>query len=446
MRKLFPFSLALVLLLISTAYSQQRPSIQENSRSEKRVALVIGNSAYETSPLKNPVNDAQDMAQTLRGLRFDVIYRENLNKNDMKRAIREFGAKIQSGSVGLFYYAGHGVQVQGVNYLVPVDAKVEREEEIEFECVDAGFVLAQMSHAKNSMNIVILDACRNNPFARSYRSTSRGLALMGAPTGTLIAYSTEPGSVASDGKARNGIYTQELLKLIKIPNLDIEDVFKRVRVSVLNLTQRRQTPWESSSLEGDFYFNGTNGEKAERLPLPNRPLDPAAVELTYWETIKDSSDPEDFREYLEKYPDGQFASLARRRAQSTSDGRPTIGRRPNRDDDSGVLSPSPIANQGVKIWGVACMCEQFVMLKAPNSLTILGDGWDGGSDVKLLVNGKDISTHIDSQNANIFVKGSIKELNLRDGRNEVVIIVNGITSNTYVLKQAIKPAVPISRP
>jgi len=246
------------LSLVPSAYAQSRRHLTlEISNAEKRVALVIGNSTYTAAPLKNPVNDARDMAQSLVALGFEVIHRENLNQNDMKRSIRAFGEKIRGGGIGLFYYAGHGVQVRGINYLIPVDAKVEGEEEVEYECVDAGFVLAQMENARNRMNIMILDACRNNPFARSFRSASRGLAQMDAPSGTLIAYSTAPGSVASDGNARNGIYTQELLKFIRTSNLSIEEVFKRVRISVRKLTQSKQTPWESSSLTGDFYFTGS---------------------------------------------------------------------------------------------------------------------------------------------------------------------------------------------
>jgi len=258
MRNLIGMIFTLVLLLVPTDYAQSRRHLTlESPNAEKRVALVIGNSAYTTTPLKNPVNDARDMAQSLAALGFEVIHRENLNQNDMKRSIRAFGEKIRGGGIGLFYYAGHGVQVSGINYLIPVDAKIEGEEEVEYECVDAGFVLAQMENARNRMNIMILDACRNNPFARNFRSASRGLAQMDAPSGTLIAYSTAPGSVASDGNARNGIYTQELLKFIRTSNLSIEEVFKRVRISVRNLTQSKQTPWESSSLTGDFYFTGS---------------------------------------------------------------------------------------------------------------------------------------------------------------------------------------------
>lgn len=245
-------------LVMPPCYAQQRGLRVTDASSERRVALVIGNSAYETAPLKNTVNDATDMAQALRELGFDVIYRENLNQNDMKRAMREFGSKLRNGGIGLFYYAGHGVAVKGVNYLIPVGAKVDSEEEVEYEAVDAGFVLAQMESAANSLNIVILDACRNNPFARSFRSASRGLAQMDAPSGTLIAYATAPGSVASDGTERNGLYTQELLKNMRTQGVGIEEVLKRVRISVRNMTQGKQTPWESSSLTGDFYFNPAN--------------------------------------------------------------------------------------------------------------------------------------------------------------------------------------------
>ncbi|HWS85548.1 MAG TPA: caspase family protein [Pyrinomonadaceae bacterium] len=299
----------------ATSHSQEQRKLSLTSApAEQRVALVIGNSAYTAAPLKNPVNDARDIAQILRDLGFDVIHREDLNQTDMKKAIRAFGEKIKNGGVGLFYYAGHGVQVKGVNYLVPVDAKIESEEEVEYESVDAGFVLAQMESARNRMNIMILDACRNNPFARSFRSGSRGLAQMDAPSGTLIAYSTAPGSVASDGTERNGLYTQEFLKNLRTPGLGLEDVFKRVRVSVRSLTQGKQTPWESSSLTGDFYF--------VRGDATGGPSNPAAVELAYWDSIKNSADPSDFQSYLAKYPEGMFVDIAKRRAQPPANASP----------------------------------------------------------------------------------------------------------------------------
>jgi len=232
------------------------------SNSSQRVALVIGNSAYATSPLKNPVNDARDIAQALRELGFEVIYQENQSQNDMKRAIRTFGQKTRSAGIRLFYYAGHGMQVNGENYLIPIDANFNNEREVEYETVNAGLVLAQMEEAEESLNIIILDACRNNPFARSFRSASRGLAAINAPSGSLIAYATAPGSVASDGEASNGLYTQELLRYMRTPGIGVEEIFKQVRISVRDKTRGKQTPWESSSLTGNFYFSG--GQETSR--------------------------------------------------------------------------------------------------------------------------------------------------------------------------------------
>ncbi len=244
-----------IFILIGFFVITSTPVAAQVSNLNQRVALVIGNSDYTAGPLLNPVNDARAMARVLRETNFEVLEYENVhNMADMKRVIREFGEKIQNGGVGLFYYAGHGIQLNGKNYLIPVEAEIYREEEVEYESVDVGFVLAQMESARNRMNIIILDACRNNPFARSWRSASQGLAFVSAPAGTLIAYATEPGSVASDGTGENGLYTQELLKQIKQPGLKIEDVFKNVRVNVMKYSGDLQIPWESSSLVGDFYF------------------------------------------------------------------------------------------------------------------------------------------------------------------------------------------------
>lgn len=221
---------------------------------EQRVALVIGNDAYETAPLRNPVNDARSMARILNQVGFQVTERENLGQKEMKQEIQAFGQKLLTGGVGLFYYAGHGMQVNGRNYLIPVGARIEHEKQVEYEGVDMGAMLAEMDHARNRMNIVILDACRDNPFARSFRSAAQGLASVNAPSGTLIAYATAPGSVANDGPSTHGVYTGELVKVIQKPGLRIEDVFKNVRSAVREATQGKQIPWESSSLEGDFYF------------------------------------------------------------------------------------------------------------------------------------------------------------------------------------------------
>jgi len=231
-----------------------QPAQAASDQTERRTALVIGNGAYASAPLKNPINDARQMAGSLQALGFDVSLHEDLDQKGMKREIQYFGQKLQKGGVGLFYFAGHGVQVGGRNYLIPVGAAIEHEKQVEYEAVDMGAVLAEMDFARNRLNIVVLDACRDNPFARSFRSVSQGLASISAPSGTLIAYATSPGSVANDGAGENGVYTGELMKSMRQPGLKIEDVFKQVRSAVREATRGKQTPWESSSLEGDFYF------------------------------------------------------------------------------------------------------------------------------------------------------------------------------------------------
>jgi hypothetical protein len=233
------------------------------STDEFRVALIIGNSDYKIGPLANPVNDARSIARVLKAKGFEVMLYENIPDKDlMKIAIREFGKKLRMNrGVGLFYYAGHGVQVEGYNFLVPVQAEMASEAEVEYEAVDVGFVLAQMEGAANRVNIIILDACRNNPFARSFRSADRGLATINAPTGSLIAYATAPGSTASDGTGENGLYTEAFLKQLEQENLKIEEVFKNVRAEVIQKSGGQQIPWESSSLIGDFYFNKSSDFK-----------------------------------------------------------------------------------------------------------------------------------------------------------------------------------------
>jgi len=224
---------------------------------EKRVALIIGNADYKSAPLRNPVNDATLMSTELKKLGFEVNTIKNGTQNQIRQAISEFGELLakDKNTVGLFYYAGHGVQIKGKNYLVPTDAKIEKEPDVEVYCVDLDGLLSNLEYSGNNMNIIILDACRNNPFARSFRSMAGdGLASVNAPSGTFIAYATAPGSVAADGSGNNGLYTQEFVKAVSVPNIRIEDVFKRVRTQVKTLSEGKQTPWESASIEGDFYF------------------------------------------------------------------------------------------------------------------------------------------------------------------------------------------------
>ena len=279
---------------------------------------MIGNSSYKDAPLKNPVNDATDIAAALRDLGFQVVLRTNANRRQMVEAVREFGSKLKKGGVGLFYFAGHGMQSRGRNFLMPVGAALEAEADLEFETVDANMVLAQMDEAGNRVNIVVLDACRNNPFVRSFRSASRGLAQMDAATGTFLAYATAPGSIAADGEGRNGIFTKHLLSSLKNQESRVEDVFKRVRVQVARETANKQIPWDLSSLTGDFYFrSGTQvasmAPAATAIPVP---ADPAANDRAFWESVKDSERTDDLKAYLDKFPEGLFATVARTRLQS----------------------------------------------------------------------------------------------------------------------------------
>ena len=315
---------SLLCLPSQSSHAQQDRQLQQTgsttTNSGKRSALVIGNGAYQKAPpLRNPPNDARDMAVALRELGFDVTSGINTNQRDLKRLVREFGQKIKAGGSGLFYYAGHGVQSKGRNYLIPVDADIQSEAEVEDSAVDVNLVLGYMDEAQNGLNIVILDACRNNPFARSFRSASGGLAQVDAPTGTLIAYATAPGRVASDGTGQNGLYTSELLKQMRVPGLSATDMFMRVRAEIMKQTGSKQVPWEASSLVGAFYFSGqptTASAGTANNTSAKSNVDPAAFELTYWDSIKNSKDPADFKSYLDQYPTGKFASLARNRLKT----------------------------------------------------------------------------------------------------------------------------------
>lgn len=237
------------------------PALATAYKDEKRYALVVGNSNYskDIGILKNPVNDATDVATELRKSNFEVQLVTNCTYVQLREAMRKFHEKLTNGprdqTVGLFYYAGHGVQYQDENYLVPVDADVKFEDDILRMCFPVQrMVLANMERSNSRMNIVILDACRNNPFPATTRSVGAGLAEMKRARGSFIAYATSPGSVASDGSGRNGLYTQELIKALRKPNLTIEQVFKDVRMNVLRLSGDKQYTWDSSNIIGEFYF------------------------------------------------------------------------------------------------------------------------------------------------------------------------------------------------
>jgi hypothetical protein len=307
-----PRTLTLASILL-TAFLATTVSGQESGPA--RVALVIGNGAYPSAPLRNAVNDARAMGRRLSTLGFQVITVENADRDAMEKSILDFSSRLRRETTGLFFYAGHGIQSRGRNYLLPVDAKAASERALKFEAVDVQAVLEEMAFASNRVNIVILDACRNNPFERRFRGGSRGLVAIDAARGTLIAYATAPGSVAADGDGENGLFTSELLSALTVPDLTVEEVFKRVRVAVTDRTSGAQVPWESSSLTGDFVFNRQESGTQVASVAPTAVLT-ANHEALFWETVKDSKNPDDFRAYLQQYPQGTFASLAQIRASA----------------------------------------------------------------------------------------------------------------------------------
>ncbi|MEK8050514.1 caspase family protein [Ideonella sp. DXS22W] len=291
------------------------------AQAARRVALVIGNEAYRDAPLSNPVNDATEMARALQAAGFDVLLRTNADQREMLAVLREFGNRLRGSQAGVFYFAGHGMQIKGRNHLIPVGADIQREDEVAYQSLDAQAVLDKMESAGNGANLMILDACRNNPFARSFRSSVQGLAQMDAPVGTLVAFATSPGAVASDGSGRHGLYTQHLLEAMRKPGLKVEDVFKQVRAAVRRASQGKQVPWESTSLEGDFYLAGEPPPVAPPAPVPPPvpipappPVDvTAALDDALWQTVQGSRVLAEVQAYLTRFPAGRHAADARRR-------------------------------------------------------------------------------------------------------------------------------------
>lgn len=309
--------LTVLMLLSNTALAADKErnlAVKQvnNAVSEQRIALVIGNGAYTISPLKNPVNDAKDMANKLRSLGFDVIERNNLQTRQIGATLREFRSKLVPGAVALVFYAGHGLQIKGDNYLPAVDAEINSEEDVPNQSLAVKQIMDVLDESKTRLNLVFLDACRNNPYARSFRSADRGLARISAPSGTLISYATRPGSVAADGGGRNGLYTSKLLAQMD-SNLQIEQTLKRVVTEVKAASQGKQEPWMEGSIEGDFCFAGCNtGVPAQGTTAQPSPavVDPAALELDAWNTAREMNTEDAYQAYLTDYADGRHAKFA----------------------------------------------------------------------------------------------------------------------------------------
>lgn len=302
----------LALTLAGAASARDARALRVETVEGPRVALVIGNADYHRAPLRNPVNDARALAVRLRAQGFEVIEKHDLEQRQIGATLREFRARLRPGATALFYYAGHGLQINGVNYLPAVDADIHGEEDVPTQSIDVNKVLEVMEGARTGVNLVFLDACRNNPYSRSFRSAARGLARVSAPSGTLIFYATRPGSVAADGDGDNGLYTRHLLEAMDQPGLTIEQVQKRVALGVERESAGKQEPWMEGLLKGEFYF------RPAPEPAPPPPPQPAPVnlELAFWQAIQHSGEAEDFREYLNRYPKGTFAGLAERKLKS----------------------------------------------------------------------------------------------------------------------------------
>jgi putrescine transport system substrate-binding protein len=276
-------------------------------QTENRVALVIGNSAYKSSPLKNPVNDASDMSARLKGFGFIVIERNNLTTKQIGSTLREFRSKLTPGSVALVFYAGHGVTIKGKNYLPAIDAEINGEEDVPNQSLGTEQIMDVLADAKTRLNLVFLDACRDNPYARSFRSTSRGLSRENAPSGTLISFATKPGSVAADGTGRNGLYTSVLLEQLKNSNQPIEQVLKKVVSGVRVASKNQQEPWMEGSIEGDFCFGGCGQTAVSQVPAE---LSESQKEDSFWNDAKAAGNIKAFEAYLKKYPKGRYLELA----------------------------------------------------------------------------------------------------------------------------------------
>lgn len=296
---------------------------------EKRLALVLGNSDYSNvAALKNPRNDAGDVALKLRELGFHVIQGLDLDRRRMEEHIRLFAQELPTADVSLLYYAGHALQVNGENYLVPTEAQLKRESDLDFEAIPLNLVMKQMQRTTR-VSLVFLDACRDNPLTRSLSSVSRslnvgtGLAAIEKASGMMIAFATEPGSVALDGTGRNSPFTKALLKHIDTPDTTINDLMIEVRKDVMAATNNTQIPWENSSLTGRFYFKRNKVATSVDAPVANDAtparieVADATVEHTFWTSIKDADDPKLFQAYLDRFPNGVYTPIAEARLRAT---------------------------------------------------------------------------------------------------------------------------------
>ena len=285
---------------------------------ERRVALVIGNSAYQNVPaLPNPRNDAADLSEALTLAGFEVVEGMDLTRDQMAQTIREFVDQLDGATTGFFFYAGHGIQVDGRNYMLPVDTVLRRESDLQLEAIDMNLVLSQMERDPR-INIIMLDACRNNPFAQAMsRSLSRGLAPMETQSvGTLIVYSTQPGATADDGTGRNSPFTTALLQHANTPGLELQQMMRRVRASVIGVTDNRQVPWDHSSLTSDvFIVPPPAGVDTDAEAVKGLELTDSQIQLQLWNDAKNSGSIPLLSAFIDQFPDSPFSSAAEARVR-----------------------------------------------------------------------------------------------------------------------------------
>lgn len=347
-------SCILSILFSSAVFAQSK---------ENRVALVVGNSAYKSAPLRNPTNDAKDMAVKLKGMGFTVIERNNLTVKQIGSTLREFRSKLTPGSVALVYYAGHGLQIKGENYFPTVDAEIAGEEDVSNQSLAMRQIMDVLEGAKTRLNLIFLDACRNNPYQRSFRSSSDGLSKINAPSGTLISFATRPGSVAADGTGRNGLYTGALLEAMDSRGDQIEQVLKRVVTRVKAGSKNQQEPWMEGSIEGEFCFGNCLATSAQTAVSDDRAL---------WDSVKDSRDVNEVKAYLEQFPRGLFAGVARARVASLENAAFQVDMA--KPPQSTTSSPRP-PSSGFNAGSVLKDCEE-----CPEMISIPAGIFDMGSN------------------------------------------------------------------
>jgi uncharacterized caspase-like protein len=372
-----------------TELKQKAAEPSRPTLAERRVALVIGNSAYVHVPrLANPANDARLMAETLKGLGFALVSggaQIDLDKAALDRAVQAFGNALTGADVGLFYYAGHGVQIRGANYLVPVAADPVKEADVDFQMLDTNLVLRQMESAGTKLNIVILDACRNNPFGgRSLRSAGSGLATMQAPEGTLISFATQPGSVALDGSGGHSPFTQALAEAIRKPGLDVFRTFNQVGLAVAGITGGQQKPWVSlSPIKGEFYFSGAPGRSSAAT---------AADEIAW--SFVETNDVKGLQHFINQFPASRHASEAQAKLKQLQQKKDQIAALPA---TTRVTPGGKPAWLGVRIQQVTGEVAEALNVVPPRGALVAGIDEKGPAkgaievgDVIVAIDGKDV--------------------------------------------------------